>query len=81
MEPKSATNYRHFTRVTPYETKIVHPRAIPYGSYSEGVAIEALALIGLAILTATTGRCWSRSQSSRNFFTHLRTEASYNDFP
>jgi hypothetical protein len=54
MEPKLAANYRHFTRVTPHETKVVHPRAIPYGSYSEGVAIEALVLIGLAVLTTMT---------------------------
>jgi hypothetical protein len=54
MEPKLAANYRHFTRVTPHETKVVHPRATPYGSYSEGVAIEALVLIGLAVLTTMT---------------------------
>ncbi len=54
MEPKLAANYQHFTKVAPHETKIVHPRAIPYGSYSEGVAIEALVLIGLAVLTAMT---------------------------
>ena len=54
MESKLATNYRHFTRVTPHETKIVHPRAIPYGSYSECVAIETMVLIGLAVLTAMT---------------------------
>ena len=54
MEPKLVLNYRHFTRVTPHGTRVAHPRAHPYGSYSEGVAIEALALIGLALLTATT---------------------------
>jgi hypothetical protein len=54
MEPKLPLNYRHLTRITPHETKIVHPRAIPYGSYSEGLAIEALSLIGLAVLTAMT---------------------------
>ena len=54
MEAKLGTNYRHFTRVTPHETKIVHPRAISYGSYTEGVAMQALLLIGLAILTAMT---------------------------
>ena len=54
MEPKLATNYRHFTQATPYETKIVHPRAIHYGSYYECIAIEAMVLIGLALLTAMT---------------------------
>jgi hypothetical protein len=54
MESKLAANYRHFTVVAPHETKVVHPRAIPYDSYSEGVAIEALVLIGLAVLTAMT---------------------------
>jgi hypothetical protein len=54
MESKMAMNYRHFTRVTPYETKTIHLRALPYGSYSEGLAIEALSLIGLAVLTAAT---------------------------
>jgi hypothetical protein len=54
MEPKLVMNYRHFSRATPYETKIVRPCAIHYGSYSEGVAIEAMVLIGLAVLTAMT---------------------------
>lgn len=54
MEPKLAMNCGHFTRVTPYETKIVRPRAIHYGSYSECVAIEGMMLIGLAVLTTTT---------------------------
>ena len=38
MEPKFAAQYRHFTMVTPHETKIVRPRAIPYGSYDEDTA-------------------------------------------
>ncbi len=60
MQPKLATNcrrfinYRRLTRVTPYETKIVRPRSIHYGSYSEGIALEAMVLIGLAILTGMT---------------------------
>jgi hypothetical protein len=54
MDPKLVTNYRHFTMVAPHQTMVVHPRAIPYGSYSEGLAIEALVLIGLAVLTAMT---------------------------
>ena len=54
MEPKLAMDYRHFTRFKTQGTKVIHPRAIPYGSFSEGLAIEALALIGLAVLTAAT---------------------------
>jgi hypothetical protein len=54
MEPKLARNYRHFTRVTPHETKAVHPQAIPYGSYDEDTAALTLALIGLALIAATT---------------------------
>jgi hypothetical protein len=54
MESKSSTNYRHFTKVTPHETRVVHPRAIRYGSYSEDVAFEGLAMIGLSVLTAMT---------------------------
>jgi hypothetical protein len=54
MEPKLALNYRHFTRFMPHETKIVRPRALPYGSYSEGLAMELLVLIGLAVLTTAT---------------------------
>jgi hypothetical protein len=54
MEPKLATNYRYFTRVTPHETKRVHPQAIPYGSYDEDRAALTLALVGLAIMAAMT---------------------------
>jgi len=54
MEPKLAMDYRHFTRFKLHETRVVHPRAIPYGSFSEGLAIEAMALLGLAVLTAAT---------------------------
>jgi hypothetical protein len=50
MEPKLATNYRYFTRVAPHETKAVHPRAIPYGSYDEDTAALTLAMIGLALM-------------------------------
>lgn len=51
MGPKLAANYRHFTRVTPHETKVVHARAIPYGSYDEDTVALALALIGVALMT------------------------------
>jgi hypothetical protein len=54
MEPKLALNYRHFTRITPHDTKIVHPRAIPYGSYDEDTMALILALSGLAVMIATT---------------------------
>jgi hypothetical protein len=54
MEPKFALNYRHFTRITPHDTKIVHPRAIPYGSYDEDTMALILALSGLAVMIATT---------------------------
>ncbi len=54
MEPKLGRNYRHFTRVTPHQTQIVQSRSIPYGSYTEGLAMRAEVLIGLAALTATT---------------------------
>ena len=54
MEPKLAANYQHFTRVTPHDTKVVHARAIPYGSYNEDTAALGLALIGLALMIATT---------------------------
>ena len=54
MRTKQAETYRHFTNVTPHETKVVHARAIPYGSYNEDTAALGLALIGLALMIATT---------------------------
>ena len=54
MEPKFAAQYRHFTMITPHETKIVRPRAIPYGSYDEDTAALVLALTGLALMAAAT---------------------------
>ena len=54
MEPKLATNYRHFTRVTPHDTKVVHARAIPYGSFDEDTAALILAMIGLALMGVAT---------------------------
>ncbi len=50
MRSKLVMNYRRLTRVTPYETKIVDPRAIPYGSYQEDTLALALALIGIAFM-------------------------------
>ena len=54
MKPKHAEIYRHFTNVMPHDTKVVHARAIPYGSYNEDTAALGLALIGLALMVATT---------------------------
>jgi hypothetical protein len=53
MSTKLATNYRHFTRVTPHDTKIVRARAIHYGSYDEDTAAFTLAMIGLALMVVT----------------------------
>jgi hypothetical protein len=52
MDPKLAMNYRHFTRVTPHDTKVDHARAIPYGSYDEDTASLILAMIGLTLVVA-----------------------------
>ena len=54
MRTKQAEIYRHFTNVMPHDTKVVHARAIPYGSYNEDTAALGLALIGLALMIATT---------------------------
>ena len=54
MEPRLATNYRHFTMVTPHETRVVHPHAIPYGSYDEDTMALVLALTGLALMAVAT---------------------------
>jgi hypothetical protein len=54
MDSKLGMNYQHFTKATPHETRIVRPRAIRYGSYSDDVAFEGLAMIGLAVLTVMT---------------------------
>jgi hypothetical protein len=57
MRPKLAINYRRFvnyrrlTGVTPYETRIVRSRTIPYGSYHEDTLALALALISMALMT------------------------------
>ena len=53
MYTKTPTNYRHFTRVMPHDTKIVNPRAVPYGSYNEDTAALALAMTGLALMVVT----------------------------
>jgi len=40
--------------VTPHETKVVHPRAIPYGSYDEDTMALVLALTGLVLMAVAT---------------------------
>ena len=54
MDPKLPANYQHLTRVTPHDTKIVHARAIHYGSYDEDTLALTLAVIGLALMVVTT---------------------------
>jgi hypothetical protein len=40
--------------VTPHNTKVVHARAIPYGSYDEDTAALILAFTGLALMAVAT---------------------------
>lgn len=54
MEPRLAAKYRHFTMVTPHDTKVVHPHAIPYGSYDEDTMALILAFTGLALMGVAT---------------------------
>ncbi|MGC2301833.1 hypothetical protein [Candidatus Binatus sp.] len=54
MEPRLAANYRHFTMVSPHETRVVHPHAMPYGSYDEDTMALVLALTGLALMAVAT---------------------------
>jgi hypothetical protein len=54
MEPRLSADYRHFTMVTPHNTKVVHARAIPYGSYDEDTAALILAFTGLALMAVAT---------------------------
>lgn len=53
MDPRLAMKYGHFTKITPHDTKVVHARAIPYGSYDEATASLVLAMIGLTLMVAT----------------------------
>lgn len=50
MEPKSAANYRRFTRVTTYQRRKFYPHAIQYGSYTEAAAVRGLIIAGLVVL-------------------------------
>jgi hypothetical protein len=54
MEPRLAGNYRHFTMITPHDTKVVHPHAIPYGSYDEDTMALVLAITGLTLMAVAT---------------------------
>ena len=54
MEPRLAANYRHFTMITPHDTKVVHSRAIPYGSYDEDTMALVLAITGLTLMAVAT---------------------------
>lgn len=50
MDAKLLANYRYITRIANHQTRKFLPRAIPYGSYSETAAANALVLIGLGVL-------------------------------
>jgi hypothetical protein len=52
MEPKFAPKYLPFKRVMDHDTRNLHARAIPYGSYTETAAANGLVLIGFAVLAA-----------------------------
>lgn len=54
MDAKLAPNHWHFTWATPHDTKVVHLRAISYGSYDEDTTALTLALTGLGLLAVTT---------------------------
>ena len=49
MEPKLSGKYLPFKRVMDHDTRNLHARAIPYGSYSETAAANGLVLIGFAV--------------------------------
>jgi hypothetical protein len=49
MEPKLPAKYLPFKRVMDYDTRNLHARAIPYGSYAETAAANGLVLIGFAV--------------------------------
>ena len=50
MEPKFAPKYLPFKRAMDHDTRNLHARAIPYGSYTETAAANGLVLIGFAVL-------------------------------
>jgi hypothetical protein len=52
MEPKLPAKYVPFKRVIDHNTRNLHARTIPYGSYTETAAANGLVLIGFAVLAA-----------------------------
>jgi hypothetical protein len=54
MDSKLPMNYRHFTKAIEHDTKVVHLRAITYGSYDEDTTALILALTGLGLLAIAT---------------------------
>lgn len=54
MNPKLATEYRHFTKAIEHDTKVVHSRTSSYGSYDEDTTALILALTGLGLLAIST---------------------------
>jgi hypothetical protein len=50
MEPKFTGKYLPFKRVMDHDTRNLHARAVPYGSYTETAAANGLVLIGFAVL-------------------------------
>jgi hypothetical protein len=52
MEPKLTGKFLPFKRAMDHDTRNLHARAIPYGSYSETAAANGLVLIGFAVLAA-----------------------------
>jgi hypothetical protein len=53
MEPKLLTNYHRFTITTPYATRSIRARAIPY-PYDEDTKALALALVTMALMAVAT---------------------------
>jgi hypothetical protein len=54
MKTNLVENYRHFAGAAPHETKTARPRAVTRSYYSEDAAMEAMALMGLALFTGIT---------------------------
>jgi len=50
MNPEQVVKYRFLTRIANHQTMSFIRRAIPYGSYTETAAANALMLIGLGAL-------------------------------
>jgi len=50
MNSKQVANFRFLTRIANHQTRSFISRAIPYGSYTEAAAANAMVLIGLGVL-------------------------------